>query len=63
MVFDVVRPEMAMDFGSKEVESMLDEGGLSMDSPQTDLGLLKKIRIACWIKMVHVKLLANGCLT
>ena len=26
----VVRPEMAMDFGSKEVGSMLDEGGLSM---------------------------------
>ena len=27
MVLDVVRPEMAMDFGSKEVEPMLDEGG------------------------------------
>ena len=26
MVLNVVRPEMAMDFGSKEVESMLDEG-------------------------------------
>ena len=25
MVLDVVRPEMAMDFGSKEVEPMLDE--------------------------------------
>ena len=32
--------------------------GLSMDNPQTDLGLLKTIWIACWIKMVHVKLLA-----
>ena len=27
MVLDVVRPEMTMDFGSKEVEPMLDEGG------------------------------------
>ena len=27
MVLDVVRPEMAIDFGSKEVELMLDEGG------------------------------------
>ena len=26
MVLDVVKPEMAMDFGSKEVEPMLDEG-------------------------------------
>ena len=34
-----------------------------MDSPGTDLGLLKTVRIACWIKMVHVKLLACGCLT
>ena len=26
MVLGVVRPEMVMDFGSKEVEPMLDEG-------------------------------------
>ena len=26
MVLGVARPEMAIDFGSKEVESMLDEG-------------------------------------
>ena len=26
MVLDVVRPDMAMDFGSNEVEPMLDEG-------------------------------------
>ena len=37
---------MTMDFGFKEVEPMLDEGGLSMDSPRTDLGLLKIVRIA-----------------
>ena len=30
----VVRPEMAMDFGSKEVEPRLMKG-LSMDSPRT----------------------------
>ena len=34
-----------------------------MDNPQTDLGLLKIVRIACWIKMVHVKLLTCGFLT
>ena len=38
--FGVVRSEMAMHFGSKEVESMFDEG-LSMDSLCTVLGLLK----------------------
>ena len=27
MVLDVMRPEMAIDFGSEEVEPMLDEGG------------------------------------
>ena len=35
MVLGVVRPEMEMAFGSKEVESMLDERS-SMDSPRTD---------------------------
>ena len=40
MVLGVVRPEMTMDFGSKEVELMLDEG-MSMDSPHTIMGLLK----------------------
>ena len=34
MVLGVVRPEMTMDFDSKEVEPMLDEG-LSMDRPRT----------------------------
>ena len=40
MVLGVVKPEMAMDFGSKEVEPMLDEGAV-MDSPCTVMGLLK----------------------
>ena len=44
------------------MEPMLDEGP-SMDNPRTDLGLLKIVRIACWIKMVYVKLLVCGCLT
>ena len=40
VVLSVVRPEMAIDFDSKEVEPMLDEG-VSMDSPRTVWGLLK----------------------
>ena len=38
MVLGVVGPEMAMDFGSKEVEPRLGGGGggvLSMDNPRT----------------------------
>ena len=35
-VLDVVRPEMAMDFGSKEVDPMFDEGGC----PWTAHGLI-----------------------
>ena len=37
VVVGVVRPEMAMDFGSKEVEPRLMRG-LSMDSPHTVFG-------------------------
>ena len=28
-----------------------------MDSPHTDLGLLKTVRIACWTEIVYVNLL------
>ena len=28
-----------------------------MDSPRTDLGLLKIVQIACWTEVVHVNLL------
>ena len=28
-----------------------------MDSPRTNLGLLKAVRIACWTEIVHVNLL------
>ena len=37
IVLGVVRPEMAMDFGSKEVEPKLMRG-LAMDSPRTIFG-------------------------
>ena len=47
MVLCVVRPKMAMHSRFHEVEPMLDEEGPSMDSPQTDLGLLKIVRVAC----------------
>ena len=40
MVLGVVRPEMATDFSSKEVEPMLMRG-LSMDSPHTVFGTVK----------------------
>ena len=55
MVLVVVRPKMAKDFSSKELEPINDEGAVH-DSHWTDLGLLKKVWIACWIKMVHVKI-------
>ena len=37
MVLGVVRPEMAMNFGSKEVEPMIDEGAVHV------MGLLKSL--------------------
>ena len=57
MALGVVRPEMAMDFGSKEVRSMLDEGGLSMDSPRTIMELIK-VRIDGWTENFPCVLLA-----
>ena len=42
VVLSVVRSEMAIDFGSKEMEPMLDGGWSSMDSPHTVWGLLKQ---------------------
>ena len=40
MVLGVVRPEMATNFGSNEVEPMLIRG-LSMDNPHTIFGTIK----------------------
>ena len=62
MVLGVVRPEMAMDFGSKEVEPMLMRG-LSMDSPPTVFGTVKNsldFRVApkmsmCYLHKIFLK--------
>ena len=53
MVLGVMRPEMAMDFGSKEVEPRLMRG-LSTDSP---LIIFEDCWFVCWTENVHVKLL------
>ena len=54
MVFGVVGPEMARDFGSKEVELRL-RRGLSTDSPCTVFGTVKNSPgLLGWTKNVHV---------
>ena len=56
MVLGVVRPKMATDFGSKEVEPMLMRG-LSMDSPHTAFGTVKNspdFRIGPKISMCYL---------
>ena len=44
VVLGVVRPEMAIDFGSKEVESVLDEGAVH-GQPTYCLGTVKTVRV------------------
>ena len=56
MVLGVVKSKMAMDFGSKKWNRCLMRGP-SSDSPRTDLGMLKTIRIACWTEIIHVNFL------
>ena len=51
VVLGVVRPEMAIDFGSKEVEPMLDEGAVHGQPTYYLGGLLKQ----SWL-MVGLKL-------
>ena len=54
MVLGVVGPEMAMDFGSKEVEPRL-RTGLSRNSPRTIFGTVKNSPgLLGWTKNVHV---------
>ena len=53
MVLSVVRLEMAMDFGSKEVEPMLDEGAVH-GQPTCCFGTVKKSRLMVALKFVHV---------
>ena len=44
VVLGVVRSEMAIDFGSKEVEPMLDEGAVH-GQPTYYLGTVKTVRV------------------
>ena len=53
MVLGVVRPEMAMDIGSKEVEPMLDEGAVH-GQPTYCSGTVKKSGLMIELKFVHV---------
>ena len=53
MVFGVERLEMAMDFGSKEVELMLDEGAVH-GQPTYCFGTVKKFGFMVGLKFVHV---------
>ena len=53
MVLGVVRPEMAMDFSSKEVELMLDEGAVH-GQPTYYYGTVKKSGFMVGLKFVHV---------
>ena len=58
MVLGVARPEMAIDFGSKEVEPMLDEGDVH-GQPTNYLETVKTVRVYGWIEIVHVCCLHN----
>ena len=53
MVLGVVRLEMAIDFGSEEVEPMLDEGAVH-GKPTYCLGTVKAVRVDGWTEIVHV---------
>ena len=58
VVLGVHRPEMAIDFGSKEVEPMLDEGAV-YGQPTYCLGTVKTVRVDGWTEIVHVCYLHN----
>ena len=53
MVLGVVRPEMAIDFGSKEVKPKLDERAIH-GQPTYYLGIVKIVRVDGWTEIVHV---------
>ena len=53
VVLCVVRLEMAIDFGSQEVEPMLDEGAIH-GQPTYCLGTVKIVRVDGWTEIVHV---------
>ena len=53
VALDVERPEMAIDFSSKEVEPMLDEGVVH-GQPTYCLGTVKTVQVDGWTEIVHV---------
>ena len=58
VVLGVVRPEMAIYFGSKEVKPMLDEGVVHGQATYC-LETVKTVRVDVWTKIVHVCCLHN----
>ena len=58
VVLGVVRAEMTIDFGSKEVESMLDKGA-GHGQPTYYLETVKTVRVDGWTEIVHVCCLHN----
>ena len=58
VVLGVVRPEMAIHFGSKEVELILDEGAVH-GQPTYCLGIVKTVWVDGWTEIVHVCYLHN----
>ena len=61
MVLGVVRPKVAMDFGSKEVEPMHDEGAVH-GQPTYCYGTVKKTTLMVGLKIGPCVLLACYCL-
>ena len=53
MAWGVVRPEMTMDLGSKEVEQMIDEGAVH-GQPTYCFVTIKKFGLMVGLKFVHV---------
>ena len=53
MALGVVRLEMVMDLGSKEVEPMIDEGAVH-GQPTYYSGTVKKSRLMVVLKFIHV---------
>ena len=58
VVLGVAKPEMAIDFGFKEVEPMLDERDVH-GQPTNYLETIKTVRVYGWIEIVHVCCLHN----
>ena len=61
MVLGVVRPEMSMDFGSKEVEPLLDERVVH-GQPTYCYGIVKKFALMVILKICPCVLFACYCL-